>query len=110
LRLLLSADKKTELEFIPTEANGKFVSHLGENLSYATGLCISFALVDVGVSSSGVTTAQDDTTWGGRVFGELDYTVGNLILGLDVKHHLTESYLNDDDNNTRAGAHIDWKF
>ncbi len=99
-----------ELEFIPIEANAKFVGHLGENLSYAIGLGISFTLVDIEVTTSGTTFKRDDTIWGGQVFGELNYTIGNLILGLDVKHHLTESYLDDDYNNTRVGAHIGWKF
>ena len=100
---------KSEFRFVPVEANAKFVSHLGDSLSYSIGLGLSMIFVDADLRTV-LAVDEDNWLWGGQFFGELNYAVGNFIIGLDAKYHWTESFKDDDYHNIRAGAHIGWQF
>lgn len=101
-------DLDSEFKFVPVEMNAKFSSGITDRLSYAIGLGISMIFVDFDSPDFGFD--EDNWLWGGQLFGELNYTLGNVILGLDVKWHQTESFKDVDFNNYRAGAHIGWMF
>lgn len=101
----------TDVTFIPIELNLKYAAQAYPNFVVGFGAGVSYNYVEADVSGSGI-KGGDDWLFGGQLFVDLNYTVGNLVFGVDAKYQLTDDFegWDADFNNWRIGGHIGVRF
>ncbi len=102
----------TELTYVPVELNLKYAFSPNKDLSFDLGAGVSYNYTEEKISTRASTLKEDEWLFGGQLFADANYKMGDFFVGLNGKLQLTEdaspgSY---DYNNWRVGGQFGFMF
>ena len=111
----------TDLTYVPIEVNFKYAAEVSPQLVWDLGAGFSYNYFNADVHSGGLSANQSDWVWGGQLFGDLTYKLGNQwYVGINAKYQVaqditlhvsgTDVMTNTAATNWRIGGQIGMNF
>jgi hypothetical protein len=102
----------TDLTFIPIELNLKYAVKATPNFVIDFGGGGSYNYVEANVSEENSIKSGDDWLFGGQLFLNMNYTIGQIFIGVGAKYQLTDKFedWSVNFNNWRFGGQIGIMF
>jgi hypothetical protein len=98
----------TEATLVPIELNLKYAFKAAPSFIIDVGAGVSYNFAELEIASE----SEDDWLFGGQFFVDLNYTIDEFFIGVNVKYQLTEDFKDDDVgfSNWRVGGQVGMIF
>ncbi len=108
-------DIDLDVYYVPIEFNIKYVLEINPCLTIDVGGGGSANYFNVDAEGNGLSGGDDDWIWGGQLFGNVNYKLGQWFLGANVKYQFTDfidiaAFRDMRASNFRAGAQVGFMF
>lgn len=102
----------TDVVFIPIELNLKYALKVSSHLIIGLGGGASYNFAKEEVSEAGLSSSIDEWLFGGQVFTDINFKVGQVFLGVNAKYQITDNGrdIDHDFSNWRVGGQIGVMF